>query len=174
MGAIGEIIAASNDMGIGYAERLLTDIKAEDFGKFARPGGEVVTSNHPAFIYGHLSLYPKKVISNLDQDASSVEPSEAYTELFSPKATCVDDPDATIYPAKDELVEKMVVGYRKVSEALRAADDDLFTRENPAEGRMKELFPTNGAALGFYVGGHVMIHMGQLSAWRRAMGLGAA
>ena len=35
-------------------------------------------------------------------------------------------------------------------------------------------FPTKGAALGFYVGGHFMMHMGQLSAWRRAMGMGAA
>lgn len=174
MGAIGEIIAGSCDMGIGYAERLLADVKAEDFGKFARPGGEVVFSNHPAFIYGHLSLYPERVLKQLDQDASSVAPTDEYQELFSPKATCQDDPDATLYPAKDELVETMLSGYRKVSEVLRASDDELFTKQNPVEGRMRELFPTNGGALGFYVGGHVMMHIGQLSAWRRAMGLGAA
>lgn len=174
MGAIGNMIADSCDLGIGYAERLLEGVQPSDFGKFARPGGEVITSNHPAFIYGHLSLYPKRVISNLDQDASSVTPSEKYDELFSPKATCVDDPDGKIYPPMDELVEKMVTGYRQVSETLRAADDELFHRENPAEGRLKELFPTNGAAIGFYVGGHVMVHIGQLSAWRRAMGLKAA
>ena len=171
MGAIGEMIAASCDLGIGYAERLLEGIQADDFGKFARPGGEVIESNHPAFIYGHLSLYPQRVLTNLDQDATSVKPSDKYEELFSPKTTCVDDPDGSIYPGMDEIVEKMVSGYRKTSETLRAAEDGLFARENPAEGRMKELFPTNGAAIGFYVGGHVMMHIGQLSAWRRAMGL---
>jgi hypothetical protein len=28
--------------------------------------------------------------------------------------------------------------------------------------------------INFYVGGHMMLHLGQLSAWRRMMGLGAA
>lgn len=171
MGAIGSMIADSCDLGIGYAKRLLKDIAAEDFGKFARPGGQVVVSNHPAFVYGHLSLYPERVITNLDQDASSVAATEQYQKLFSHEATCEDDPDCSIYPAKDEVFERMVSGYEKVSEVLRASDDALFNRENPAEGRMKELFPTNGSALGFYVGGHVMMHIGQLSAWRRAIGL---
>lgn len=174
MGAIGEIIADSCDMGVRYAQRLLKDVAAEDFGKFARPGGQVVVSNHPAFVYGHLSLYPERVIKDLDQDGSSVAASEEYQKLFSHEATCQDDPDGKIYPAKDELVERMIAGYEKASEVLRASDDALFTRENAAEGRMKELFPTNGSALGFYVGGHVMIHIGQISAWRRAMGLAAA
>ena len=68
----------------------------------------------------------------------------------------------------------MLSGYRKASEVLKASDDALFTKQNPVDGRMRELFPTNGGALGFYVGGHVMMHIGQLSAWRRAMGLEAA
>ena len=68
----------------------------------------------------------------------------------------------------------MLNGYRLASQALRDCDDSLLLKENPNEGRMRELFPTIGAATGFYVGGHVMIHMGQISAWRRAMGLEAA
>ena len=48
-----------------------------------------------------------------------------------------------------------------------------FLLENPNE-RMRAKFPTNGAMLAFYVGGHFMLHMGQLSAWRRAVGLGPA
>jgi hypothetical protein len=31
-----------------------------------------------------------------------------------------------------------------------------------------------GALVSFYLGGHVMNHVGQLSAWRRAMGLPSA
>ena len=53
-------------------------------------------------------------------------------------------------------------------------DDETFLKPNPNEGRMKELFPTIGAAVTFYLGGHVQMHLGQISAWRRAMGLTAA
>ena len=41
-------------------------------------------------------------------------------------------------------------------------------------GRMTELFPTLGSMQAFYVGGHIMMHLGQISAWRRMQGLGAA
>jgi hypothetical protein len=42
------------------------------------------------------------------------------------------------------------------------------------EGRMKELFPTVGAAVNFLVVGHTQSHLGQISVWRRLMGLGSA
>jgi hypothetical protein len=37
--------------------------------------------------------------------------------------------------------------------------------------RSREMFPTLGAVVAFYLGGHVMNHLGQLSAWRRCLGL---
>jgi hypothetical protein len=36
---------------------------------------------------------------------------------------------------------------------------------------MRDLFPTIGAAINFYLIGHVQVHLGQISAWRRGMGL---
>ena len=42
---------------------------------------------------------------------------------------------------------------------------------NPAEGRMRELFPTLGSVHCFYAGGHMMSHLGQFSAWRRMEGM---
>jgi hypothetical protein len=35
-------------------------------------------------------------------------------------------------------------------------------------------WPCIGAAFNFLLSGHVMVHMGQVSAWRRCMGLPAA
>ena len=61
-----------------------------------------------------------------------------------------------------------------VSAALRSTPDETFDRPNPAEGRMRELFPTIGSVQTFYCGGHMMMHLGQLSAWRRMLGLSAA
>jgi len=45
---------------------------------------------------------------------------------------------------------------------------------NPLGGRMTDLFPTLGSLQSFYCGGHIMMHLGQVSAWRRMMDLGAA
>ncbi|TWU57146.1 DinB family protein [Rubripirellula reticaptiva] len=173
MSTIGPMFAASANLGLANAERLLSGIAASDFGRFARPGGQAIVSNHPAFVCGHLSLYASKVLHDLKQDASAFEPSAAYQNLFSKNATCADDPDGTIYPGKDELVERFLSGYRAVSAALMTAPDELFTAQLPDEV-MRAKFPTVGAADCFYVGGHLLLHIGQLSAWRRAMGMAPA
>jgi hypothetical protein len=39
------------------------------------------------------------------------------------------------------------------------------------EGRIKEIFPFVGLAINFMLNNHNMMHVGQVSAWRRAMGL---
>jgi hypothetical protein len=36
------------------------------------------------------------------------------------------------------------------------------------------MFPTVGGAVNFLCGGHNMMHLGQISTWRRAAGLGSA
>ncbi|MGI9473080.1 MAG: DinB family protein [Rubripirellula sp.] len=170
---IGPMIAASAQLGLGYAERLLSDVKADQFARFARIDETVIESNHPAFIYGHLSLYSSRVVEQLGADAADVQPTEAFIAVFSKDAKCVDDPDGSIYPSMDEITERLFAGYRAAIAALNDADDALFVEQNPNEA-MRAKFPTIGAMHGFYVGGHFMLHMGQMSAWRRAVGLGAA
>lgn len=171
---IGEMIAASCSLGVMYAERLLSDMPAAEFARYARPGGQVVTSNHPAFNFGHLCLYSLRIVKNLDGDLSAASVPDNYPCLFSKDATCQDDPDGTIYPAMDVITEKFFAGYRATIDALRATNDETFMQVNPEEGRLRELFPTMGAMHTFYVGGHMMTHLGQTSAWRRMIGLGAA
>ena len=173
MSNIGPMIAASARLGLGYAERLLKGVTPEQFARFARIGDTVIESNHPAFIYGHLSLYAPRIIVQLDGDATDVLPPPDFTELFSKDAKCVDDPDGTIYPAMSEVTSTLLNGYRAAADAIEQADDSLFAAENPTEA-MRGKFPTKGAMHAFYVSGHFMLHMGQMSAWRRAMGLGPA
>ena len=104
---------------------------------------------------------------------SAFAPSDQFNELFSKDAKCQDDPAGSIYPAMDLITSVTLDGYRAAADALDVADDGVFTTENPNEG-MRSRFPTNGSMLAFYVGGHFMLHMGQMSAWRRANGLGPA
>ncbi|MEZ6129959.1 MAG: hypothetical protein R3C59_14850 [Planctomycetaceae bacterium] len=170
--SLGNIIADSLQLGLDYANRLLKDMPADQFGRFATPGGQPVESNHAAFVFGHLSLYPGRILTALGQAAPPVP--DGFEACFSKDARCVDDPDSTVYPPMDQIVTCFQDGYSAALSALRAADDSVLQQPNPMGGRMTELFPTIGSMHAFYVGGHMMMHLGQVSAWRRMLGLGAA
>ena len=169
--SLGNIIADSLGLTLAYAERLRSGLTAERFARLAAPGGQAVESNHPAFVYGHLSLYPAKIVEQLGGDAAPIAPPENFIDVFSKDAKCVDDPEGTIYPAMGDVTDAFFHGYETAAEALRAVDDAVLQQDNPAGGRMAELFPTLGSMQAFYVGGHAMVHLGQLSAWRRMEGL---
>ncbi len=170
--SLGNVIADSLGLSLGYAERLLRDVPAHRFPRLAAPGGRIVESNHPAFIFGHLSLYAPKILQQIGHPAPAVP--EQFEVRFSKDAQCVDDPDLDLYPPMDQIVEFFHEGHRMVSGALRSTPDESLQRPNPAEGRMRELFPTIGSVQAFYCGGHMMMHLGQLSAWRRMEGMPAA
>lgn len=164
----GLCIADSLKLCLGYAERLLKDIPAEQFGRLANVGGTVINSNHPAFIYGHLALYGPRIADELGKEATSIP--DSFESVFSHTVTCVDDPDGTIYPAMDEVTSVFFDGYKNALSALESATDEQLAVTNPNEAMIPK-FPTMGSMHTFYVGGHMMIHMGQLSAWRRMMGM---
>lgn len=170
--SLGNIIADSLQLSLGYSERLLKDVPAAKFARFATPGGQVIESNHPAFIYGHLSLYGPRILKQLGLAGPAVP--DGFEAAFSKDAKCVDDPQGTIYPAMEKVTKAYFEGYQAAAEALRKVEDSVFQQANPLEGRMAELFPTLGSLQAFYCGGHIMMHLGQMSAWRRMAGLGAA
>jgi hypothetical protein len=171
MGSIGAILAQTGNMTVLSAERLLTGITPQTFARFARPGGVELHSNHPAFILGHLSLYPVRVLTATGVDPSAATPPAKYDDLFKNGVECRDDPAGTIYPPMAELREFFFRSYRAAIAAIAEADDARLAGPNPGEGRLKELFPLLGSALNFYLSAHAHSHLGQLSAWRRAQGL---
>ncbi len=171
--SIGNIIADSLAAGVGYAERLKVGLEPETFARFATPGGVLVESNHPSFVYGHLSLYPVRIVAELGAEASAIVPSDHFQKVYSPSVQCEDDADGTLYPPMDAVLSAFFDNYALALTTLRDTPDDTFAQPNPLD-RMKERFPTLGAMHNFYCGGHLMMHLGQLSAWRRMMGLAAA
>ena len=171
MARVGSFIAPGARLGLSYAERLLAGVSPQNFGRLARPGGVAVQSNHPAFVVGHLSLYPARVMTNLKLPAGRTAAPAAYDALFKPGVECQDDPHGQIYPAMAEMARFFTESYKAAIAAVEAAADELFDLPNPTEGRSREMFPTVGAAVTFYLIGHVQMHLGQVSAWRRAMGL---
>ncbi|MDA0974706.1 MAG: DinB family protein [Phycisphaerales bacterium] len=159
-------IAACGDATVGYAGAILEPIPAESFAHL--PHADV---NHPAFVVGHLGIYLNKSLELVGRsDLCVAPPFEIPT--FEDGAPCVEQDGR--YPGKDVLLPYFLEHSKTVLDAVRATSTETFAADNPMEGRMKEMFPTVGVAVNFLVNNHVMMHLGQISTWRRLMGLGSA
>lgn len=160
--AIAQVLGATT----GYGEVLLADIPAEQFAHMPHPN-----MNHPAFCIGHLAYYADCCLGMLGfEDRQS--PREGYEALFKMGAECVEEDGK--YPSKDELMAYYRDRFGALLTVLNEIDDSTLAGENPAEGRFKEMLPTLGGVASFMSGAHNMMHLGQVSAWRRAVGMGSA
>lgn len=163
---IGPMIASSLALSLRYGEDLIKSIPAARYCEM--PTKDM---NHPAFCVGHLAIYANRVLEMVGR--ADLKVSMPFgDEHFKNGAPCVAQDGR--YPAKDVIEGTFFSGWRAVHAALPTVDDAVFARENPAEGRFKEMFPTVGDAVNFLCGGHNMMHLGQISTWRRAAGLGSA
>lgn len=174
MGQIGTVIAQSAALTTMYGERLVNGIDATRFACHARPGGVEVKSNHPAFVFGHLSIYPSRVTQVLGLAPGATAIPSGWEELFKNGIECKDDPENRIYPPMAEIMRVFGESYRAALAIVADADDAKLLAANPTPGRLSEIFPTVGGMFGFYLSGHAQSHLGQVSAWRRMMGLPAA
>ena len=161
-----QLITPAAELALGYAKQLVTGIPAELFAKMP-----LKDLNSAAFNIGHLSIYGDRVCTLLGR-SDLVTPMPYSVDLFKNGAPCLDQPG--LYPSKDVLVSTFFERQRRALTAFSEANEAALAAENPAEGRFKEMFPTIGSAVCFLLDGHVQSHLGQISAWRRVMGLGSA
>jgi len=173
MSALAKTLERSGRITLGYGETLLAGIEPAQFARFAHVAGEVIRSNHPAFCYGHLSIYPARILAMMDRDPGAAANPEGFEELFSATAECRDDPDGSIYPDHETIVRHYKRAYNTVLSIIGELTDKELTTPMTID-RWKERFPTFADAIGFLVGPHAMLHHGQVSAWRRMVGLGPA
>lgn len=157
------VIARSLKTVIDLGEAIAKDIPSEKFAHMPHPN-----MNHPAFCFGHLALYPNKVLAIIGR-SDLVREKPGWDAVLSASAKCVEQADH--YPAKADIMEFFSERHRTALHAVLETDTDTFGLENPATGRFKEMFPTVGDVVNFMMGAHAMFHLGQASAWRRAVGL---
>ncbi|MEM8835836.1 MAG: DinB family protein [Planctomycetota bacterium] len=151
--------------GVNYAE----GIKPETF--HLKPAG--VNTNTPSFVFGHLAIYPDGILEMLGR-GDLAQPSERFKALFDHGCECLDGEEAAAtYPPMNEIVARYKDRHEVAIKALSEATDEQLSEENPHE-RMRERFPTKGSMINFLLGAHAMMHLGQVSAWRRCMGMGPA
>lgn len=155
----------------GYAERLIKDISPEKFARFPVVNGKRLVINHPAFVFGHLALYPIQLAEMADISTRGMEIPASYPDLFKMGVECFDDPAGAIYPKKEELVDRYFGSYDALVQALPLIKPDVLDKplENPAR---RERFGTVGAFLVYLLLAHPQSHLGQISGWRRCVGLG--
>lgn len=176
MNTLADTIIRPGHLALSYTERLLKDVTPDIFARKPRIDSppRIIDINHPAFCLGHLATYPARLLEwcNLPTAAAAVP--ATYADLFAAGKECHDDPDGTIYPPMAEITERYFASFRHLLEALTTVPDHILTAPNPAEGRFKEILPSLAAAANFMVAPHIMMHLGQISAWRRCFNLGPA
>jgi len=171
---LAPIVLAPAALTRDFAKAMLKDVTPAMFARLAAPGGMTVQSNHPAWAFGHLSIYNCRVLELLGQPAGAAAVPAGFDELFKNGTPCQDDAKGTIYPTMEAVTSFYFAGFDAAVTAIKHASDAQLSEANPAEGRMKELFPTKGMVINFLMSTHHMIHLGQVSAWRRMQGLGSA
>jgi DinB superfamily len=127
-----------------------------------QPGGQI---NHPAWILGHLSTGRDRLGAFLDLQPL-LAPSWKGKYGFGSTPT----PNRADYGSKDELLELYLSGRTELIEAVSQADDSLFDQTIDDE-ILRPLFSTIGRFTVQALIAEPMFHLGQISAWRRAMGM---
>ena len=169
MGNIATLITAATERVSGLGQGLLKEVETGSAAKM--PKG--IHCNHPVFVYGHLSIYPQMIMSMLGQEAGNTAVPSNYNDLFMHGVECQDDQDGSIYPPLAEVVEHFTRANSALIEFVKSVDDETLLKEIEGNDGFKDAFGTNGAMVMFLLHDHPMFHYGQVSTWRRAMGLGS-
>ena len=159
-----DLVVPGGRMSLDYALALAEEIPDDRWAEMA-----IQNAIHPAFIYGHLSIYPNRIFSAFMGREDLVVPCPFEEGNLEAGSECTADPDQ--YPSKAEVMPYFKAVYERVLQAIPDMASDRIEAENPIES-FREKLPTGGAAVAFMVNNHVMMHSGQVSHWRRAIGLG--
>ena len=168
-----QILAPGARQVRNYGERLLKGITPEMFARKPRVNGQLVEMNHPAFIYGHLATYPVMIAGMVGLPSEQMVVPASYEGLFKINCPCHDDVEGTIYPSMEEITTLFFRGMDAVLAALPEIDEAQYDKPLADAGR-QERFGSVGAFCAYLLLAHPQGHFGQVSGWRRCMGLGSA
>ncbi|MBX3378975.1 MAG: hypothetical protein KF805_02685 [Phycisphaeraceae bacterium] len=177
MGQVFEQLIVAARRGRGLAEKMLVGVTPQTFARKPRfettSGTRIIDCNHPAFIFGHLSLYPARLLTLAGLDPAPVAAPADFSDLFKAGVECRDDPEGSIYPSMERITKAFYLGHDAAFERIAALNDSVLQLPTPDE-RYRQNFPTVGIAMTFILTSHFMMHIGQVSTWRRCFGLPSA
>ena len=163
-----EFIIKQYDFNLEYAKVLVSDVSEELMTMKPAKG----LDNHPAWTLGHLVSASADLASDL---GANFDVPKGWAELFIRNGP--GDPrkparDSTKYPSKMEIITELESQHNKVKALLKTMDENKF--KESLTWRFSNFMPTLGDVITFMCINHESMHLGQLAAWRRSIGLDSA
>lgn len=158
----------SLDFNIKYAVELIRDIPEHLIHQGAGPGLE----NHPSFTLGHLVTALGLMIKYLGKD---YEVPQGWDELFrrnGPGDPRLPETDGSKYPEISETMNLLRAKTEELKSLIASMSYEDLTKE--VSWRFSAHFSTLADLLYFMCIQHSAMHLGQLAAWRRALGFSSA
>ena len=145
--------------GVDTFAKLVSDVADGDM---ARQPVEGI--NHPAWLLGHVGTYHKVIASLLLGESFDNPWDSPCGKNSTPSA------DRSLYPSKEDLLKHHEATAALAYRAIEAAKPEAWARpmDHPTWGKQ---FATVAPAVVFLATAHQSLHLGQLSGWRRVMGL---
>ncbi len=163
-----EFIIRQYDFNLKYATALVLDLSEDQMTTVPSSG----LVNHPAFTLGHLISGSAGLVEDL---GGKFEMPDAWVDLFlrkGPGDPRKPDTDKNKYPAKEMLLRELDKQHTRVKILLSRLDQDELNKD--IQWRFSSYMPTLLDLIAFMCINHEAMHLGQLAAWRRAMGLNSA
>lgn len=163
-----ESLLKAYDFNLTYAKTLVDDISPEFMYRSFGDGLE----NYPAFTLGHLTIASALIAEELGE---SYRVPDGWDRFFGRKGP--GDPRRPLQyepgmPAKESLIEELSEKHKIVTTLLGNTAPDRFFEK--VEWRFDRYFPRLVDCITFMCITHEAMHLGQLSAWRRAAGMPSA
>ena len=156
------------DFNLIYANELVRDLEENQMTLIPAEG----LVNHPAFTLGHLVSGSAMMAEDL---GGTIEMPPGWADLFlrkGPGDPRMPDPDEKKYPLKRDLLMELEKQHDKVKNKLLEKTPEELNAQ--FAWRFGKLMPTLLDLTIFMCVNHEAMHLGQLAAWRRAVGLPSA
>lgn len=156
------------DFNLAYLKKSVEDVQEAQM--TVKPG--IGLDNHPAFTLGHLVTAYSNLMNNLTGEYILAD---GFKEIFlrsGPGDPTLPNPDAAAYPSKEKMIAELNIQHERLVDHLLRMDEKKL-KEN-FEWRFSSYFPTYLDRIMFLCVNHYAMHLGQLAAWRRAMGFPSA
>jgi hypothetical protein len=145
---------------LDFLREQVADVGAAEM--VAQPKGIM---NHPAWVIGHLTFACQLLCGAIG--LSEWLPND-WAKRFGTGSLPVAD--ASLYETKDSALAMLRDAQVRITQAVEQMDDSQLNELFPVES-YRDVFPTIRHALTQVLVGHTANHIGQLSVWRREMGL---
>lgn len=156
------------DFNMAFARALTEDVPDEKMCNMPSKGLE----NHPAWTIGHLVTGAGLTAKLLGEDYGVSEDWDALFRRTGPGDPAMPSINASDYPPISALLHALNEQHEKIKRMIDLQPATFWSEEK--SWRFAHRFACRYDLIAFLIMQHESMHLGQLNAWRRAMGYDSA